>query len=167
MAYFLTDNIYPKWRIFMRTFKGDKRNMMRAFANYARRHEAVRKDIERLFGVLQKRFHVLFHPSRSWSKEMMSIVVAACITLHNMIVEDEFEDDLVEETDYERKRNRLEMACLSISDPLPAQNADDEPEHTFDQAAFASRFHKVQDEDEHRKLQMDLINHLWSLQARE
>ena len=171
MAYFLTDNIYPKWRIFMRTFKGDQRNMMKAFANYARRHEAIRKDIERLFGVLQKRFHVLFHPCRSWSKEMMSIVVAACITLHNMIVEDEFDDGLLDETDYEWKKNRVEKACLSISEPLAvADSADHDPsndESTFDQEAFASRFHAIQDEEDHRQLQMDLINHLWTLKSQE
>ena len=142
--------------------------MMRAFANYARRHEAVRKDIERLFGVLQKRFHILFHPCRSWSKEMMSIMVAACLILHNMIVEDEFNDGIMDDTDYECKKNRVEMACLRISETLPPIDpAYNSHENNFDAAAFSSRFKQITDEGEHKKLQMDLIHHLWQLESKE
>lgn len=146
--------------------------MLQAFANYARKHEAVRKDIERLFGVLQKRFHILFHPCRQWSKEMMAIVVAACLVLHNMIVEDEYEDDLVDETDYERKQNRVEVACLSISQPLdgsrdPHDADDDDAEPLYDLHGFVEMVNRIRDEDNHLKLQRDLINHLWALKALE
>lgn len=174
LPYFLTDNIYPRWRIFQRTFKGDKNKMLKAFANYARKHEAVRKDIERLFGVLQKRFHVLFHPSRHWSKDMMSIVVATCLILHNMIVEDEYGESIASDTEYERRQNRIEVACLSISQPLDARSSQppSDPDAEFvlpgyDMHGFASRASAVRDEANHFQLQRDLINHLWTMKARE
>lgn len=51
--------------------------------------EAVRKDIERAFGVLQARFHIVKNPCRQWSSDTMSDIMTCCIILHNMILEDE------------------------------------------------------------------------------
>ena len=102
----------------------------------------------------------------------MAIVVAACLVLHNMIVEDEYEDDLVDETDYERKQNRVEVACLSISQPLdgsrdPHDADDDDAEPLYDLHGFVEMVNRIRDEDNHLKLQRDLINHLWALKALE
>ena len=51
--------------------------------------ESARKDVERCFGVLQARFAIIPGSSRFWSKDDMTIIIKACIILHNMIVEDE------------------------------------------------------------------------------
>lgn len=148
----------------MRTFKGDKRNMLKANANYASRHKGRRKDVERVFGVLQKRFHVLFHPAKGWSKKMNGIVVIACLVLHNMIVEDEFDDGIAEENDYERKRNRVDTACSRVTAPI----LDDiENNAAGDSLAFAARFQDIKDEDSHNHLQQALIKHLWDIHANE
>ena len=57
--YFLVDGIYPKWPIFISTISdatpGSKDNKL--FATY---QEAVRKDIERAFGVIVKKFDILY-----------------------------------------------------------------------------------------------------------
>ena len=49
--------------------------------------ESVRKDVERAFGVLQARFHVLCTPSKLWYLQDIHYIVKACVLLHNMIIE--------------------------------------------------------------------------------
>uniref|UniRef100_A0A0D3B8C5 DDE Tnp4 domain-containing protein n=1 Tax=Brassica oleracea var. oleracea TaxID=109376 RepID=A0A0D3B8C5_BRAOL len=58
-------------------------------ALFAQRQEAVRKDVERAFGVLQARFGIIKNPARIWDKVKIGKIMRACIILHNMIVEDE------------------------------------------------------------------------------
>lgn len=91
MAYLLVDGIYPNWPIFMKTIsqpQGLKRQ------HYARLQEAVRKDVERAFGVLQARFAMLKNPCRLWDRQTIITFWTACIILHNMIIEDERENGL-------------------------------------------------------------------------
>lgn len=59
---------------------------------YAKAQEAVRKDIERAFGVLTAWFHILDRPCRLLSRSDMAYVMQACIILHNMIVEERRSD---------------------------------------------------------------------------
>lgn len=84
MPYYLADGIYPNWAIFIKTIKDGTAKKDGVFANA---QEAIRKDIERAFGVLVARFHILQHPSRLWQRSDVSNVMIACIILHNMIVE--------------------------------------------------------------------------------
>ena len=64
-------------------------------AYFASQQEAVRKDVERCFGVLQARFAIVKNPCMQWSMEVINDIMFTCIILHNMIVEDEqgLEDD--------------------------------------------------------------------------
>ena len=85
MAYYLTDDIYPKWTTFIQSIRlpqGPKNSL------FAKSQEAVRKDVERAFGVLQARFAVVKNPSKLWDKYKISNIMRAYIILHNMIVED-------------------------------------------------------------------------------
>jgi len=53
---------------------------------FNRLQEAIRKDFERLFGVLTKRFHIALHPGRYRSvKQLITTYKAVCI-LHNVCV---------------------------------------------------------------------------------
>lgn len=49
-------------------------------------HEGRRKDIERLFGVLQSRFEILRREVRVWDLIYILAYSNTCIILHNMIV---------------------------------------------------------------------------------
>ncbi|XP_048614443.1 uncharacterized protein LOC125587639 [Brassica napus] len=60
LAYYLTDVIYPKWATFIQSIslpQGPKAQL------FAQRQEAVRKDVERAFGVLQARFAIVKNPT--------------------------------------------------------------------------------------------------------
>lgn len=52
-GYYLTDGIYPAWVIFQSSISAPHGNKRK---RYAVEQEAVRKDVERTFGVLQERF---------------------------------------------------------------------------------------------------------------
>ncbi|XP_066386729.1 uncharacterized protein [Miscanthus floridulus] len=93
-GYFLADGIYPEWAVFVKSIRlpiTEKEKL------YAQEQEGARKDIERAFGVLQHRFCILKRPARLYDRGVLCDVVLACIVLHNMIVEDEKENDIIEE----------------------------------------------------------------------
>uniref|UniRef100_A0A0D3BAH5 DDE Tnp4 domain-containing protein n=1 Tax=Brassica oleracea var. oleracea TaxID=109376 RepID=A0A0D3BAH5_BRAOL len=86
IAYYLTDSIYPKWATFIQSIpipQGPKAVL------FAQHQEAVRKDVERAFGVLQTRFDIVKNPAFFWDKVKIWKIMRACIILHNLIVEDE------------------------------------------------------------------------------
>uniref|UniRef100_A0A0D3AM82 DDE Tnp4 domain-containing protein n=1 Tax=Brassica oleracea var. oleracea TaxID=109376 RepID=A0A0D3AM82_BRAOL len=86
LAYYLTDGIYPKWATFIQSISMPQVPKAVLFAQH---QEAVRKDVERAFGVLQARFAIVKNPALFWDKAKIGNIMRACIILHNMIVEDE------------------------------------------------------------------------------
>ena len=53
---YLADGIYPAWATFVKTIPKHETKME---IHFAKVHEAARKDIERVFGVLQSRFAIV------------------------------------------------------------------------------------------------------------
>lgn len=51
---------------------------------FAAKQEGVRKAVERVFGVLIKRFQIFYRPCRLYKVEDMENFVEACIILHIM-----------------------------------------------------------------------------------
>ncbi|KAJ9566885.1 hypothetical protein OSB04_002851 [Centaurea solstitialis] len=82
--YYLGDGIYHEWATFVKAFsypEDDKR------IKFKGAQEAARKDIERAFGILRKRWNIIKQPSRFMEIPTMRKVMYACIILHNMILE--------------------------------------------------------------------------------
>ena len=61
-----------------------------------------RKDVEHAFGVLQACFSIVHGPTRFFHLETLQKIMKACIILHNIIVEDERDDDEMVDLDYEQ-----------------------------------------------------------------
>lgn len=49
--------------------------------------KSLRKDLERAFGVLVSRSHILRDPCLFWDRRIIVDILLACVILHNMIVE--------------------------------------------------------------------------------
>ncbi|XP_028087033.1 uncharacterized protein LOC114287787 [Camellia sinensis] len=85
MGYYLTDGIYPRWAMIVKTIsqpQGLKRQL------FARMHEACQKDVERSLEVLQVHFNIVRVLTRGWSDKDLYYIMKMCIIFHNMIIED-------------------------------------------------------------------------------
>ncbi|GKD18527.1 ALP1-like protein [Tanacetum coccineum] len=52
---------------------------------YNKKQESIRKDVERAFGVLKKKWAILANPTRELRKDRIVNMMYTCIILHNMI----------------------------------------------------------------------------------
>nr|GEX21466.1 hypothetical protein [Tanacetum cinerariifolium] len=113
-------------------------------ALFKQKQESARKDVERAFGVLQGRWHIICQLARAWTVNKLRRVMYTCIILHNMILKDqkfalsEFDQQnyicpqanilwtWVERCEFQRKKSK-----------------------------------ELRDKQTHAKLQRNVIEHLW------
>jgi len=100
MGYYLADVIYPNWSTFVKTIPRPLGAKKKYFAS---KQASARKDVERVFGVLQSRFAIVRELVQYWDEETLANIMKACIIMHNMIIEDEGAMNL--EFDHERELN--------------------------------------------------------------
>ena len=77
----------------------------------------------------------------------------ACIILHNMIVEDEWDDNEVVDLDYEQ---------IDGVDNPPMQVLHEQSDGFM---AYIESYGRIRDREIHSQLRLDLIEHLWQLQG--
>ncbi|KAI3496374.1 hypothetical protein L2E82_13887 [Cichorium intybus] len=84
-GYLLTDGIYPNYSTFVKAYQHpiDEKRVL-----FTQRQESARKDVERAFGVLKKRWTIVQNPSRAWELDNIRKVMYGVIVLHNMIIEE-------------------------------------------------------------------------------
>jgi Plant transposon protein len=81
--YLLADGICPAFRMFLSTIRVPRTLSEKVFC---KTQKSARKAVERVFGVLFKRFSILYQPSRLWALDDMGCIAEACCILHNMNV---------------------------------------------------------------------------------
>ncbi|XP_023901055.2 uncharacterized protein LOC112012916 [Quercus suber] len=150
IGYYLTDGIYPKWATFVKTIPSPQEHKYKLFVAT---QEVCRKDVERAFGVLQKRFAIVHGPAHFFHLETFQKIMKACIILHNMIVEDERDDNEVVDLDYEQ---------IDEVDNPPLQVLREQSDGFM---SYIERHGRIRDREIHFQLQSDLIEHLWQLQG--
>uniref|UniRef100_A0A0D3A8S5 DDE Tnp4 domain-containing protein n=1 Tax=Brassica oleracea var. oleracea TaxID=109376 RepID=A0A0D3A8S5_BRAOL len=149
MSYYLTDGIYPKWSTFIQSIpvpQGPKAVL------FAQRQEAVRKDAERAFGVLQARFAIVKNPALFWDKVKIGKIMRACIILHNMIVEDERDG-----------YTQFDVSEFLQGDDTGSSHVDlyfsqDMPTNIANMMGARTR---IRDRLMHQQLKADLVEHIW------
>ncbi|XP_026429060.1 uncharacterized protein LOC113325034 [Papaver somniferum] len=145
MGYYLSDGIYPQYATLLQTISSPNTTKEKFFA---KRQEVVRKDVERAFGILQARWHIVKRPSRMWNVKDIGKIRDTCIILHNMIIAHERQQGV----DPESWR------------PLPDENVEPVvPQHdcAFLVDNMINRIRQVRDKEVHNELKIDIINHLW------
>lgn len=147
MLYLLVDGIYPDWPIFLKTIS-EPTNAKQAW--YAKMQEALRKDVERCFGVLFARFHILAVPGRMWKHDELVLIWKACVCLHNMIVEDEeAASDLECAEELSRTSWKIDINRNPHKQPL-----------SFESYRVLNA--TMTDSSTYFQLREDLVEHLWS-----
>ncbi|XP_062088835.1 uncharacterized protein LOC133795401 [Humulus lupulus] len=146
-GYYLADGIYPEWGTFVKTIPLPQGGKIKLFA---RCQEAIRKDVERAFRVLQSRFAIVRGPTRFWQKDVLKDIMYACIILHNIIVEDE--------------KDAYESFFYFNYDDGPADTPMVEVFHgpISDFPTMLQRNTEIRDRSIHCNLQADLVEHIWS-----
>ncbi|XP_024200297.1 uncharacterized protein LOC112203587 [Rosa chinensis] len=155
-CYYLVDGIYPKWGSFVKAIRN---TITPEQAHFTKMQESYRKDMERAFGILQARFAIVRGPTRGWDREDLSYIMMTCIILHNMIVDDEREED--EESPFDPDdiptRPRKAQIYERYEDDHEVERNRPELEE------FMTRYQGVRCPIVHRVLQGDLVNHLWNM----
>uniref|UniRef100_A0A0D3C950 DDE Tnp4 domain-containing protein n=1 Tax=Brassica oleracea var. oleracea TaxID=109376 RepID=A0A0D3C950_BRAOL len=155
MAYYLTDGIYPKWTTFIQSIPIPQGPKARLFAQH---QEAVRKDVERAFGVLQARFAIVKNPALFWDKVKIGKIMRACIILHNMIVEDE--RDGYTQFDVSEFQQGEDTGTAHVDLAF----STDMPTNIANMIGVRTR---IRDRQMHQQLKHDLVEHLWTKFGRD
>ncbi|GJW76784.1 ALP1-like protein [Tanacetum coccineum] len=83
-GYYLVNGIYPELAPLVKMIpelaNDDHKRIL-----FKQKEESARKDVERAFGVLKKKWAILANPTRALKKERIINMMYACIILHNMI----------------------------------------------------------------------------------
>nr|XP_034580678.1 uncharacterized protein LOC117843998 [Setaria viridis] len=139
-CYYLADGIYPSWATIVKSIPDPQGNKKKYFATA---QEACRKDVERAFGVLQSCFAIVRGPARFWDEGTLGQTMRACVIMHNMIVEDEGDEE--DDLNYDGVGEKVKISH------------DETPELE----EFIKNYKNIRDKDIHNQLQDDLIEHLW------
>ena len=155
--YFLVDGIYPCWSVFVKT---NNSPTTQRETKFAKQQEHVRKDVERCFGVLVKRFGILKRQLRGWYMEDIKTLIYCCVVLHNMTQEVrrdnyKFNDEIEWENDNEMETGEVESIFLDSEN----QVGDDTAEALY--AQIAHMCGSLEDSTKHCQLRADLMQHIW------
>ncbi|CAH9129773.1 unnamed protein product, partial [Cuscuta epithymum] len=145
MSYYLADVIHPQYATLIQTISQPSSIKEKLFAKL---QESTRKDVERAFGVLQSRWHIVKGPARLWSARDLGKIMKTWIILHNMIIENERTQGI----DPEEWQAEGQESTKSVT-----------LEHDFNLiiSMMNNQTNQVQNTWLHRKLKNDLINHLF------
>ncbi|XP_071729442.1 uncharacterized protein [Rutidosis leptorrhynchoides] len=108
-----------------------------------RKQAAACKDIERTFGILQGRWHILQQPARAYECNQLRLLMYTCIIIHNMIIEDNgynlAENDWVYEPVQNMQRSWIDRCNAQVR-----------------------RTKEIRDREVHEGIRSDLVEHLWA-----
>ncbi|GKE13388.1 ALP1-like protein, partial [Tanacetum coccineum] len=137
-GYYLVDGIYPKLATLVKTIPepadDDHKQIL-----YKQNQESAKKDVERAFRVLKKKWVILANPAQALKKERIMNMMYTCIILHNMI------------------QKILGVVISPTWFPEEAHQPDD-LERSPQQARQVMRH--IRSAQAHQKLRADLVEHL-------
>ncbi|XP_028960070.2 uncharacterized protein LOC126629929 [Malus sylvestris] len=163
-SYYLADGIYPRWSTFVKTVPHPQTEKEKHFAKC---QEGCRKDVERCFGILQARWAIVRAAARMFDVEALRSIMMTCIILHNMIVEDEYDYDAVDEYEPDPMNNsRTRIYCAHDGTEDPVQHEPLERDGRYNEL-IVQRYTNVQEPYWHVTRQNDLIEHQWGLHGGE
>ncbi|XP_026436167.1 uncharacterized protein LOC113334033 [Papaver somniferum] len=86
-GYYLADEIYPKWSTLVHR-QPPAGEMGRSCSYFNSRQMDLRKDVERAFEILKRKFAIIFGRYRGLSAHEMHKTMLTCIIMHNMVIQE-------------------------------------------------------------------------------
>ena len=165
-AYFLADGIYPKHPYLMKTIPEPATQEDKLFAKV---QEGARKDVERAFGRLHAKWHILKIAGRSHSLVHLKNIWLTCIILHNITLRDQ------QTVALEKKEGRAAVraatrATAQASPPVVSQPGDlGECEPMRDASYFYAHSYegilgkrkRMENVGVCQRMQKALVDHVW------
>jgi hypothetical protein len=90
-GYYLDDDRHSKWATFVKplvNLSGKKEQDFHYAQSDARNYG------ERAFGILQAQFAIVRDPAKFCDQEILLYIMIACVIMHNMIIENEHDQDV-------------------------------------------------------------------------
>ncbi|XP_026451388.1 uncharacterized protein LOC113351660 [Papaver somniferum] len=107
--YILQMEFVQKWSTLVHCYRQPPAGEMgRSYSYFNNRQMELRKDVERAFGILKRKFAIICGPYRALSAREMHKTMPTCIIMHNMVIQETRElnnhedEDLRPETQPER-----------------------------------------------------------------
>jgi hypothetical protein len=122
--FMLADGIYPEIARIAKTVDEPRGHGKKIYAKW---QESCRKDIERAFGVIQRKFQVITRPSEQWFLSDINCIVKSCIILHNMMVEHRIKKGEREDSNFydvhdDERINNIPIVFDAEADHVQQQN---------------------------------------------
>jgi hypothetical protein len=137
---YLVDGIYLSWDTLVKTICGPQTKKMKRFV---KQQETSRKDVEQTFGVLRAWWAIVHH-AKTWNLQTMWEVMTCCVIMHNMIVEQECDNNL-------------------HNQGWKLQGESIEPRYgTSSCQEFLHMHVELRDSHIHNRLQTDLVEYRWA-----
>ena len=148
-GYYLADGIYPEWSTMVQAYKqvGHGPTTSKDMQYFNTQQMACRKDVERAFGILKRKFAIIAGPARFFDIHDMNKIMLTCIILHNMVIEETRRDPTwtsFQEEDLNRN--------LVIERGYPAREYRLATDRLHSRGIYA-------------QLRYDLTKHLWALKG--
>ncbi|GJZ70120.1 ALP1-like protein isoform X1 [Tanacetum coccineum] len=139
-GYYLADGIYPQWATFVKSFTvaNDAKHVY-----FKKRQEGARKDVERAFGVLQRRWGIIQQPTRAYHVNTLRRVIYSCIILHNMILKDQKMAVFDWNEVYANPSRNMQRTWIERCETQRRKNKE------------------MRDRDMHLSFQQNLMEHIW------
>ena len=159
----LVDGIYPPLDRFVKTIPLPVGQTMERFVAW---QESARKDVERAFGILARKFQILARPSEYWYVDDLKDQMYGCILMHNMMVEERLSRDECDDAGmYAVVRDGEEdavAAAVNLERHVQENIGLNPPQESVDAQVKIQieRWKELYDEREHIRLQEAVMNHL-------
>ncbi|XP_026399017.1 uncharacterized protein LOC113294855 [Papaver somniferum] len=143
--YYLADGIYPKWSTLVQCYRQPPAGALgRSYRYFNTAQMGARKDVERAFGILKRKFAIICGPYRRLSAREMHKTMLTCIILDNMVIQETRHDS--EWINYEDEDLRPE---IQPQKGVPARN-------------YAQMTNYIHNENLYDSLRDDLRVNLWA-----
>jgi Plant transposon protein len=162
----LVDGIYPPIARFVKTLSFPIGDVAKMFVKW---QEAARKDVERAFGVLTRKFQILARPLEYWHLEDIKRIISGCLLMHNMMVEVRIERNEAEDAGMYQMNargdgniGRFQQQTSALACHIRETSGyNPHKDHVEDHVALAmTRWNGLYSDLSHARLQNALMNHI-------